>query len=1404
MAQADRTNPKRRRRLLVLGIVLLTALCLVLIAWRLLTQGSIPRALAQRELGKIIDAEVSVDAARVGLDGRVVLRGVKIRARDIDGTPGEVLSADTIDASLAGLLSGKPELRSIVILKPRLRVSQNIDTGLLNLAGVSIASGGSGTAPTSLPSIEVRDGIIEIGEHTHGTYALLRTVPISGTLAPSRSADEYGFQISHGLAEGSNSTLTGSIAADAIDVLVDELDLASWPNEAVPTRYRELHRRLALSGKVEPTQIHIDRETGLNILVRFQGIELSIPLEELPVERARMTHVGGEIRLDASGFRASVAGLLNGVPTTALFEGSGTSMDADFECAISVGRVQLTENLGRLSYLPEFVREQLAIFSNPVAQVELDLVLARSSQTGKDIQATGEIRLFQGVASYVRFPYEFVDMEAVFLLDADRLTIDRVSGRAPSGAKLEASGWVSPLGPDAEAVINVRATDVPLDDTLRTGLGERYGRVYDVLLDQESLARLTERGLICSPQQARDWTEERSALRGALRRSELTGAEASTARARLTELDALLDRPAFALGGSGTVEVNIHRMLGIESNWTTSVRVMIPSAGLLPEAFPLPIIAQDIVLSIVNDEARLADGSFRGIDGGIASVSAETDIESAESHIQITARNIPVTPRLIGALPVEPEGQDKPVSLRRLLEQLEVRGELDCVATLSGDLDEGETPPFEARADLRDISIRPLADGSTLELQAINGQLVASNDGVDAALTGRVALSAGAEPPTPLGADVSIRRTPESGDVEIRSLALSLPAFQLATPVEQLIGLIDADAAEQLAEYRTRSSPDGIVDVLVEQGQSGARVTLDNPRSVALTVDGARVALSPASGQLVLERNDRPRVIFRDFGGTATLDGQAAGFITLAGDMMLSPASGTLDVHLTDCPVESLRIERIATTLPDALRRFLADSSAEGLFDASLGLAFDDAGTLAVRHALIQPRSLSLLADGERVVLDPIEGLVRFDGSVGKVEDLRFQSPQWRGLVAGSFETTPEGLGMMLDVSGEATGLPTTLLALLPENLGSLVSQLDASVLSMRLEGGKILAATGQGEPELSVLGELVVRGAAAKAGVSLSDLDGRIAFAAHMYPELETPRFEIQIEADRLRASGVWLKSASATIRSTDDGTAVEVGPFSATAHDGRVAGSAVVWTDPATDKARFDLNLLASGVRLAPTLRDLAPESAQPGAGDTADDTRGLVDGQITVYGEVDGPRRGAGNLLISQGRVLRLPLVVPLIKVSNLQLPSAEQLEVARSQFFLLNNTLMIEEISVYSRSVELLGYGTLDLDTQALDLRINTRSRQALPILTQLIDNLRDELVTVRVDGSVAQPRIRTEQFATTRRALGALVGRDLSEQERVMQEIRQEAARYRERTRLGREQISRVVRSYAPTQDDQKP
>jgi hypothetical protein len=430
----------------------------------------------------------------------------------------------------------------------------------------------------------------------------------------------------------------------------------------------------------------------------------------------------------------------------------------------------------------------------------------------------------------------------------------------------------------------------------------------------------------------------------------------------------------------------------------------------------------------------------------------------------------------------------------------------------------------------------------------------------------------------------------------------------------------------------------------------------------------------------------------------------------------------------------------------------------------------DDDGAYAFDpEGLLKPDHIAYVRRNVNVDLDT-QGEVAFGRRWGTFQDLDIVAPRWRATLAGSWNAGAQSIShdTAIDLDAEfisddlETFLPLALVAKLDEI--ALVVGGPISMRAGRLAGEK--AATDEAST-LSFHADLDFEDVSLTPGIEITECDGAVSIATEIAPAILPLAYELAFTVDQMRAAGARLTGARALLLSGDQPRELLMPHFSARSHAGRVSATSHVWptTDSETGPLEYVIDMRASGVRFSPLIADLAAaqqaaaESSQPSDDEqsadepaawtnTDDRSRGELDAGVTIGGIVGrhDSRRGSGVIEIFGGSVLRLPtLIVQLIELSNFQPPANERLDYARAVFFIDGEFVGFEDLSVFSRTVSILGTGSLDWATRNLDLRFHTRAARRIPMISQIIEGIRDELATATVKGPIGDYELRVEQF-----------------------------------------------------------
>ncbi len=1420
---------KRRRRTRQCGYGLLGLAFGLMGLGLILTRTPVAKRLLLPRLRDMTSTPITADRVYVGLDGSIVMEGATFYVPGMSRpteTPGPEARFFEVDRAVVwmdwgSLLSGMPIVETIELERPRFRLSHSKDTGRLNIAGLSFLMQDAGLGDVSddfhLPVLSAAGGVIEIGEHDDAGYTALKEIPVEGDLVPVAlpGGQTFGFRLRQVPDDRGRRgiDISGRYGADGLAITLDEFVLSDWSSEVVPTKVRDLYERLALSGAIGETTLRVSPAGKPSAEMSLEGVGVTLPFDLsgalTDTTSIRMEGTTGTIEVSADGVLARLSGTLDEVAYSVELDSDGVEPTSPFRCTL-VTDTRLSTDMSLLFTAPDAVLEPIGLFVDPEADVVATVRLERPSAMDgavAPIRKTGELRFTNGTAAYKNFPYRFENLEGVARFDDTTLSIDSIEGTHPNGARLSATGRFAPLGPESEVNLDVRVTGVPIDDELRAAMSSARRKMVDALFSPDRHAALVENGLVSTP-----------------------GSPG--------------EAPVFAFGGRADVDVRIHRELGLESVWTRTIDVRVPRAGLVPDHFPLPMIAEDVSININEQRAHLSGGVYRGLTGGTARVEAHVALSDEDGNpirdpipsVEIHASTIPLDERLRAAIPgYASSAPGTPGTLRDMLDRLGLEGEADCEALIAARPD--GSLGYEVRASVDGLTSRPVPRVGDpigpLVLKDVGGVIEVNEHVVGLDLAGMLTFDdADAGEPAPFRLDATIGyernrpgfapEAPEDGPAppgpELDVL-VSAEGLDLATPLRHAVSVFSPSWGDRVAGWRRAYQPEGRMSAAARfeghvGGELSAEIELTDVERAAWGTGAERIDIGRSLGSIVLSTGPEPWVRARGVSAPVWYGRERVGTLRANGVLPLVRAGetpvrsgawdGAMEVAIEGARFESSFTRRVvASRMDPGTRETIESRRPTGAYDLRLRLepegvadaSAHEPGELVLPElgltGSLGPRSLAFDHRGQRVELGELDGWLRFERTGGIIEDVSVDAGGWRARADGRWTVTDAGgrVEAALDVGSDA-GVPEGLAAVLPEVINDTIGALAFDATGPVTARDVVLELEPDGDQwAYAASGVVVFENASLDTGAKLTELTGTMRFDASRDAGAARGDYAFEVDAERGRAAGVRFTDGRAEAHAGRRVGETMLPRIEAHVHGGRLAGSARVGTGEGT--ATYSADFVASGVRAAPVFDDLnvSPEPDEPAAlsamadpedierahdderqawNNTADRSRGVIDGSLSVGGVSGdaGSRTGRGSVRVQGGRVLALPGIMQLIEFSNLQAPVGESLNSAQASFYIEGPVLTFEQVSVFSKSVEIFGYGTMRLPGQDLEMQFNSRSVNPIPVVSRLLEGLRDELITTRVRGTPGEMELTTEQLPGAKRIIRSIFGEPSPEEERL--------------------------------------
>lgn len=352
--------------------------------------------------------------------------------------------------------------------------------------------------------------------------------------------------------------------------------------------------------------------------------------------------------------------------------------------------------------------------------------------------------------------------------------------------------------------------------------------------------------------------------------------------------------------------------------------------------------------------------------------------------------------------------------------------------------------------------------------------------------------------------------------------------------------------------------------------------------------------------------------------------------------------------------------------------------------------------------------------------------------------------------LSGTFDLAADAVRGGLQLEAESIPLEhPRVRAALPALLRDYLEATSARGLAdIRLDALNLTHADS-GQPRWDADGRLELKGVDLNLGVALSEIEGRI--EGDLRAGLKgLEALDVTVAFDRLRVARWPMTGFSARLSQTSADPVLRLDEMAA-----RVFGGALSGTLELSLRSRqptYSMSLALSDADLAAIL------SAESGARSGSKGVRGRLLGRMSLTGALGdtNSREGAGEIMIHDAQVWKLPLMLAILRVLNLN-PDENAFDDARVQFYVLGSTIRLSRVELYGTSLALAGAGTYDTHTDALDLMLaaGTPGPMRVPLLTELMEGAARELMEVHVTGTLSEPRIESQPLRGVKQFLDNL-------------------------------------------------
>ena len=188
-------------------------------------------------------------------------------------------------------------------------------------------------------------------------------------------------------------------------------------------------------------------------------------------------------------------------------------------------------------------------------------------------------------------------------------------------------------------------------------------------------------------------------------------------------------------------------------------------------------------------------------------------------------------------------------------------------------------------------------------------------------------------------------------------------------------------------------------------------------------------------------------------------------------------------------------------------------------------------------------------------------------------------------------------------------------------------------------------------------------------------------------------------------------------------------------------------VYNSGVTPKYRFTLNLHEG--MLEDATRYFAPGSKP---------LKGRINARASLSGEgaAIATLKGEGDMNVKEAELYELPQIVKILQLLSIKAPDQAAFDSASVKFNVLGDRLKLTNVLLRGEALMLFGEGWLTLKGQEnlIDLTLNSRlgnDSTQIPIVSDVIGEVGDQLTQIRVEGNVKSPVIHQEAAPGVKKA-----------------------------------------------------
>ncbi len=482
------------------------------------------------------------------------------------------------------------------------------------------------------------------------------------------------------------------------------------------------------------------------------------------------------------------------------------------------------------------------------------------------------------------------------------------------------------------------------------------------------------------------------------------------------------------------------------------------------------------------------------------------------------------------------------------------------------------------------------------------------------------------------------------------------------------------------------------------------------------------------------------------------------------------------------------------------IRHLLDDHQPEGTFDFTLDDLRRVDGKTHYRFAL-KPDELSILLNKQRIDMKKMTGHVLVTPGQVRFNTLRGDFGTGLFRLDGTIDTgVAPAYALEFDIAADSYCKVTR--SLLPKGASDAID-------SLKLEGGyrirdaKLAIDPAAGDsPAMRFDATVHLDDAKAVVGVPLTRMTGEVKIAVSERKPGDMPSLELSLNRIRLRAADRWIDPLSVRITSGDKPGMYDITRLRGEIYGGIVTGKGALFRQNDTDHYKMEIAL--QEVRLDPFIdpnnpihqptavsppSDIRLIGEAPAEGSPRDSTpprtepinrerAGLLSASLAIEGAANDAqsKRGRGDLRIRDAEIYKTQLGISLLQLLNLSAPASKSFDKVQATYLIDGDVVHLDRISFEAPTLTISGSGKMKYSTLGLDLNMTSANPRGIELgpITDVLKLLKDELVSIKVTGTLTQPKASVQSLKGITGAVDEVIGKP-REIRRILPPVRETEA-----------------------------